>query len=167
MHELNLESINWDNPSQQDIVDLYYARMWAISEAVAICVQDDQRPPRWFIDDIRTNFLRYTNLTRPKFDALIDEGAHIITQWGIPEVFVVSPDGGFNADPEDGEYVEAKIYTNEDMAEEFANCTASENALVLSIMNAECKIATDAGKVVEEAFLRIVKPRGARNANKG
>lgn len=167
MHELNLESINWGNPSTQDIVDLYYARMWAISEAVALCVRNEQRPPKWFIDDIRTNFLRYTNLTRHKFDDLISEGAHILSEWGIPEVFVVAPHAGFNAEPEDGEYVEASIYTNEDMSNEFANYTASENALVLSIMNIECKGADDDSSFTEEAFLNIVKPGRRHNADKG
>lgn len=165
MHELNLEAINWDNPSKQDIVDLYYARMWAISEAVALFLQEEKRPPRWFIDDIRTNFLQYTNLTRLKFDSLINEGAHILTEWGIPDVFLVAPHQGFNNEPEDGEYVEATIYTHDDMAVEFANNDASHNALVLAVMTTEYKIATSASGVIEEKFIDIVNPTGAQNAN--
>lgn len=166
MHSLDLENINWDNPSTQNVVDLYYARMWAVSEAVADFLKNDRRPTKWFIDDIRTNFLNYTNLTRERFDALIEEGARTLELWGIPDVFVVYPEPGFGCEAGDGESVEAYIFTAEDMAEELADNTATENSLVLAVMQAEFATNRNETKLVEDTFFNIVKP-GRKNANKG
>lgn len=167
MHSLDLENIDWSNPSQQNVVDLYYARMWAMSEAVADCIRHDERPNKWFIDDIRTNFLRYTNMTRERFDTLIDEGAHTLALWGIPEVFVVYPEPGFGCEVGEGESVEAYIFTREDMADELSENHASENALVLTVLNTECNNARESSRIIEESFLNIVKPGRRNNAHKG
>lgn len=166
MHELNLETVNWSHPSEQNIVDLYYARMWAVSEAVAYAITYDTELSGMYLDDIRTNFLRFTKMRREQFDSLINEGAQILKKWGIPEVFVISPNHGFCNDPdgEDG-YVDARIYTEEDMEQEFLDDTKSMNLAVLSIMQVDCVLDEKRSRAIDKAFSDIVNPRGRQRAN--
>lgn len=166
MHELNLETVNWSHPSERNIVDLYYARMWAISEAVAYSITYDLDLPEMYLDDIRTNFLRFTKMRRERFDSLINEGAQILEEWGIPEVFVISPNHGFCNDPDEGDgYVDARIYTKEDMEQELLEDKHSMNLSVLFIMQIECDLDKKRSKTIDKTFSDIVNPRGRQRAN--
>lgn len=167
MHTLDLENVNWEYPSHQNIVDLYYARMWAISEAVALMLREDIPPSPLFIDDIRTNFLSLTRMNRWKFDSLIREGAHLLGEWGIPEVFVVSTSGGFGCEPEEGEYVNAHIYTEDDLEELDENDTMAENAAVLMVMQSFYPTCLNKSEELEKQFLELVKPKGGYLADEG
>jgi hypothetical protein len=80
--------VNWDHPSKQNLIDLYITRMDLISYATGFYIDNGYEPTSYILDDTRTSILSMTGISVEKYDSLIDEAIHILSEDGIPEIFV-------------------------------------------------------------------------------